>query len=291
MLAAALLAGLLPAAPALAAPATCGGSGTVTTLPGTLPDGAAYEIQCPAGPWNGTLFLYSHGYVVPGSPNPAPGRRRPGHGRVDARPRLRPGRFLLRDHRLGDPAGAARPDRHPGRLRSGLRHSRPDGRVGPLARRHHHGRPDPALPGPVHRRAADVRRAVRRGGHLEHRAGRRVRLPAADRPLGSGRQHHRPLRQPERRPRGRGRRAADATGPGPAGAGGGARRHPGLVHAAVARAGGHRLRGPGGQPVQLGHPGGLPVHLRLPRRARGARGREPVLEHGRELFPRPGEVG
>src|SRR6266480_7458810 len=70
MLAAALLAGLLPAAPALAAPATCGGSGTVTTLPGTLPDGAAYEIQCPAGPWNRTLFLYSHGYVVPGSPNP-----------------------------------------------------------------------------------------------------------------------------------------------------------------------------------------------------------------------------
>jgi pimeloyl-ACP methyl ester carboxylesterase len=71
MLAAALLAGLLPAAPALAAPATCGGSGTVTTLPGTLPDKATYEIQCPAGPWNGTLFLYSHGYVVPGSPNPA----------------------------------------------------------------------------------------------------------------------------------------------------------------------------------------------------------------------------
>src|SRR5215468_5346663 len=55
----------------LAAPATCGGSGTVTTLPGTLPDEATYEIQCPAGPWNGTLFLYSHGYVVPGSPNPS----------------------------------------------------------------------------------------------------------------------------------------------------------------------------------------------------------------------------
>jgi pimeloyl-ACP methyl ester carboxylesterase len=70
ILAAALLAGLLPAAPALAAPATCGGSGTVTTLPGTLPDKATYEIQCPPGPWNGTLFLYSHGYVVPGSPNP-----------------------------------------------------------------------------------------------------------------------------------------------------------------------------------------------------------------------------
>ena len=68
ILAAALLAGLLPAAPALAAPATCGGSGTVTTLPGTLPDKATYEIQCPPGPWNGTLFLYSHGYVAPAPP-------------------------------------------------------------------------------------------------------------------------------------------------------------------------------------------------------------------------------
>jgi pimeloyl-ACP methyl ester carboxylesterase len=69
--AALLAAGLLPAATALAAPSTCGGSGAVTTLPGALPDGAAYEIQCPAGPWNGTLFLYSHGYVAPGGANPA----------------------------------------------------------------------------------------------------------------------------------------------------------------------------------------------------------------------------
>jgi pimeloyl-ACP methyl ester carboxylesterase len=28
-------------------------------------------MQCPAGAWNGTLFLYSHGYVTPGSANPA----------------------------------------------------------------------------------------------------------------------------------------------------------------------------------------------------------------------------
>jgi pimeloyl-ACP methyl ester carboxylesterase len=43
----------------------------VTTVNGTLADGATYKIQCPAGAWNGTLFLYSHGYVTPGSPNPA----------------------------------------------------------------------------------------------------------------------------------------------------------------------------------------------------------------------------
>ncbi len=40
------------------------------TLTGTLADGATYELQVPAH-WNGTLFLYSHGYVVPGSANPA----------------------------------------------------------------------------------------------------------------------------------------------------------------------------------------------------------------------------
>ena len=38
-------------------------------LTGTLGDGATYVIDVPA-PWNGTLLLYSHGYVAPGSPNP-----------------------------------------------------------------------------------------------------------------------------------------------------------------------------------------------------------------------------
>ncbi len=42
----------------------------VTTYTGTFPDGAAYLIEVP-GNWNGTLLLYSHGYVTPGSPNPA----------------------------------------------------------------------------------------------------------------------------------------------------------------------------------------------------------------------------
>lgn len=41
-----------------------------TTLTGTLADGATYKIEVPAN-WNGTLVLYSHGYVVPGTPNPA----------------------------------------------------------------------------------------------------------------------------------------------------------------------------------------------------------------------------
>lgn len=72
-LAAALVVGGLTAgsAAASATGSACGGTGAVTTVNGTLKDGATYEIQCPAGAWNGTLFLYSHGYVTPGSANPA----------------------------------------------------------------------------------------------------------------------------------------------------------------------------------------------------------------------------
>lgn len=41
----------------------------VTTQTGMLADGATYIIEVPAN-WNGILFLYSHGYVAPGSKNP-----------------------------------------------------------------------------------------------------------------------------------------------------------------------------------------------------------------------------
>jgi pimeloyl-ACP methyl ester carboxylesterase len=40
-----------------------------TVLTGSI-GGAAYSIDVPVG-WNGTLFVYSHGYVAPGSANPA----------------------------------------------------------------------------------------------------------------------------------------------------------------------------------------------------------------------------
>jgi pimeloyl-ACP methyl ester carboxylesterase len=45
-------------------------AGTVTTYTGAFADGAKYLIQVPS-PWNGTLLLYSHGYVTPGASNPA----------------------------------------------------------------------------------------------------------------------------------------------------------------------------------------------------------------------------
>ena len=59
------------ASTAAASSSSCGGSGAVSTVSGKLSDGATYLLQCPAGPWNGTLYLYSHGYVTPGSGNPA----------------------------------------------------------------------------------------------------------------------------------------------------------------------------------------------------------------------------
>jgi pimeloyl-ACP methyl ester carboxylesterase len=75
VLAAGLAAGGLTAGAAGAASASsssCGGSGSVTTVNGTLADGATYLLECPAGAWNGTLYLYSHGYVSPDSTsNPA----------------------------------------------------------------------------------------------------------------------------------------------------------------------------------------------------------------------------
>lgn len=52
---------------------TCAASNAyaaITTQTGTLPDGATFLLEVPS-PWNGTLLLYSHGYVTPGSPNPA----------------------------------------------------------------------------------------------------------------------------------------------------------------------------------------------------------------------------
>jgi hypothetical protein len=42
----------------------------VLRLTGTLADTATYCVEVPAN-WNGTLFLYSHGYVEPGAANPA----------------------------------------------------------------------------------------------------------------------------------------------------------------------------------------------------------------------------
>jgi pimeloyl-ACP methyl ester carboxylesterase len=48
----------------------CGMAAAQQHFTGTLPDGATYVIDVPAN-WNKKLLLYSHGYVAPGSSNPA----------------------------------------------------------------------------------------------------------------------------------------------------------------------------------------------------------------------------
>jgi pimeloyl-ACP methyl ester carboxylesterase len=61
---------LLCALTAIVIAVLCGSAAAQQHLTGTLPDGATYVIDVPAI-WNGTLLLYSHGYVTPGSSNPA----------------------------------------------------------------------------------------------------------------------------------------------------------------------------------------------------------------------------
>src|SRR5271157_4852508 len=61
---------LLSALTAILIAVLCGSAVAQQHITGTLADGATYVIDVPPI-WNGTLLLYSHGYVVPGSPNPA----------------------------------------------------------------------------------------------------------------------------------------------------------------------------------------------------------------------------
>ena len=160
----------------------------MTTLTGRGRRRDTYLIQCPAGTWNGTLFLYSHGYVVPGTPTTrprTPATRSPATWLLDHGYALAGSSYATE----GWAIAAALPDQITtlNLFDCDLRPAEHHDRLGPLTRRHHHRRADPGLPEPVQRRPPHVRRAVRRRGHLEHRAGRSVRVPAADRPDGPGR--------------------------------------------------------------------------------------------------------
>lgn len=61
---------ILSALTAILIAVLCGSAASQQHITGTLADGATYVIDVPAV-WNGTLLLYSHGYVVPGTSNPA----------------------------------------------------------------------------------------------------------------------------------------------------------------------------------------------------------------------------
>ncbi|MFE9649322.1 hypothetical protein ACFYO0_35455 [Streptomyces sp. NPDC006365] len=55
---------------ATASPAAHSATNDTTHVEGRLPSGATYMMDVPAD-WNGTVLVYSHGYVDPGSSNPA----------------------------------------------------------------------------------------------------------------------------------------------------------------------------------------------------------------------------
>ena len=260
-------AGAAGAAPA--ASSSCGGSGSVTTVNGTLADGATYLLQCPPGAWNGTLYLYSHGYVAPGSANPAQDVGDPvtaawmlGHGyalagssyastgwaiaqalpdqinTLDAFGSLygQPRTTVAWGHSLGGIITAGLLQDYPKRFNAAL----------PMCG---------VLAGGVAtwNTALDAEFAFQQ---LIDPAVQTVNItnPAAN------------LQAAE---------VAGAAGPGdPAGPGSprpglGARRHARLVHPAVPRTRRHRLRLPGSEPVHVGFAGDLPVRLRLPGRTRG----------------------
>jgi hypothetical protein len=117
------------------APITTAAS-VVTTKTGTLSDGATYLIEVPSN-WNRTLLLYSHGYVTPGSDNPARDVGDPfTRGFL-----LGQGWFFIRDHRLGPGAGDPRPDRDAGLVQQSklwIWKTCTHHRLGTLAGRDHH---------------------------------------------------------------------------------------------------------------------------------------------------------
>src|SRR5216684_3185868 len=170
----------------------------VTTKTGTLADGATYLIEVPAN-WNGTLFLYSHGYVISGSPNPA---RDVAQGDLATRFFMLSSGFALAGSSYATTGWAiheAIPDQIAVLDLFKLMVGEPKRTI---AWGHSPGRDGyrcahPEAPRPFRCCAAYVRSAVRWSGHLEHgaRLGVCFQDAACARKRIAGRQYHQPTRQ------------------------------------------------------------------------------------------------
>ena len=161
------------------------------TFDGTLPDGATWLIDVPTT-WNGTLLLYGHGLVPPGSPNPA---------EVAPDPITR-AQLLADGYALAGSSYASTGMAVDEALADQLavldvfaaagRRAEPHRGVGQLAGRPGHHAAPRAPPGPVRRRPVAVRAARRRRRAVEHLPRRAVRALDAARHPRRSRRHHRP---------------------------------------------------------------------------------------------------
>ena len=153
----------------LAAAQSSRAQASLTTKTGTLSDGATYLIEVPSD-WNGTLFLYSHGYVMPGSPNPATDVGDPA-----TRAFMLANGFALAGSSYAT-TGWAIHEALTDQIAvldvfdSIFGHPASHHRLGTFARRHHYGRLDSKKSEALYRRATDVRSVGRRSRHLEYRA-------------------------------------------------------------------------------------------------------------------------
>ena len=290
-LAAGLAIGGLTASTAAASTSSCGGSGQVSMLNGTLPDGATYLIQCPAGAWNGTLYLYSHGYVVPGAANPAQDAGDP----VTAAWMLSQGYALAGSSyaSTGWAIAQALPDQISTLDAFGSTYGQPKttvawghslgGIITAGLLQDYPNRFAAALPmcGVLSGGVATWNTALDGAFAFQKLIDPSVQVVNITDPTANLQGAEAAVAQAQQTPQGQARLALVAA----------LGDTPGWFDAAVARTRRHRLRRPGAQPVLLGQPGDLPVRLRLPRRPAGQGGRQPVVEHRRELLQRPGQVG
>ena len=144
------------AGPATAAPPTCTNP-AVTCYTGTAEDGSTFKAEVPPD-WNGTLLLYSHGYVPPFVPNPPADTWR---NRAVADHLLAEG-FALAGSSYASNGWAVEEALRDQidlleRFEDRFGEPRRDDRLGRVDGRHDHRRARPAAPAALRRRAAVLR--------------------------------------------------------------------------------------------------------------------------------------
>ena len=283
--------GLTASTAAASAPSSCGGSGAVTTVNRKLSDGATYLIQCPAGAWNGTLYLYSHGYVAPGAANPAQDVGDP----VTGAWMLAHGYALAGSSysTTGWAIAQALPDQISTLNAFGSTYGQPKttvawghslgGIITAGLLQDYPNRFDAALPmcGVLSGGVATWNTALDGAFAFQKLIDPSVQVVNITNPTANLQGAEVAVAQAQQTAAGRARLALVAALGDTPGWFAPLSPEPAATDYAAQEA----------NQYALGQPGDLPVRLRLPRRPAGQGGRQPVLEHRRELLQRPGQVG